>query len=147
LPLLNRVPLIGCVAAGTPLLAEQNIEGWIALPEGVGADFALRVKGDSMLRPDGLGLRDGQIVFCASTARRAPETGNMVIALIDGEVTIKWLLRAADGTWFLRASNPKYRDIPLKSRDDRIQAVVVDMLTGPPQYPGEIAAAREQVRR
>lgn len=132
IPLTRRVPLLGRVVAGMPLLAEENIEGWINLPPHIDADFALRVHGDSM-EPI---LRDGQIVFCAHADRREPQHRDMVVAMVDGEATIKWLLRAADGSWFLRAANPGYPDIPLRNLD-RVQAVVVDYLGGQPRYPGD----------
>lgn len=138
---LRTVPLIRERApAGTPLYLEGNFVGRIQIPEGVDADFAVQVSGDSM---EGAGVRDGDVIYCIGASRRQAQHGNMVVAVLNGgEVTVKWLLQAEDGTWYLRAANPKYRDIPLKNEDDRVQAVVVATLRGEPHYP-ELAVAKE----
>jgi len=79
-----RLPLVGQIAAGTPLLAEENVEDEIAVPEplGRGADFLLRVKGDSMIEA---GILEGDVVV----VRRAQEArdGEIVVALAGEDET------------------------------------------------------------
>ena len=48
-PKMNRIPLVGTIACGTPILASENIDGEVTVPEDINADFALRCKGDSMI--------------------------------------------------------------------------------------------------
>jgi repressor LexA len=73
---LEKLPLVGQIAAGGPLLAEQNIEDQLAVPETLRGDFLLRVKGDSMINA---GILDGDIVV----VQRAQEArnGEIVVAL------------------------------------------------------------------
>ena len=80
----TRIPLIGTIAAGEPVLAVENIEEYIDLAECTNADFCLRVTGDSMI---GAGIRHGDIVFI----RRQPEVedGEIAAVLIDDEATLK----------------------------------------------------------
>ncbi|MBN2367061.1 MAG: transcriptional repressor LexA, partial [Calditrichaeota bacterium] len=96
-----QVPLIGRVAAGHPVLAEENIENYVMLPRTLvkseGRYFALRVQGDSMINA---GILDGDMVIVqsASTARN----GDIVVALVQDEVTVKRLV-AQDSQKFLKA--------------------------------------------
>lgn len=85
---LVRVPIIGRVAAGEPIVAEQNIEGMLTVDRDLlkGENtFALRVKGDSMV---GAGIFDGDLVF----ARPQPDLrrGDIVVAVIGDEATVKY---------------------------------------------------------
>ena len=57
---LPKLPLLGLIAAGSPLLADENVEDEIAVPESLHGDFLLRVRGDSMT---GVGILDGDIVI------------------------------------------------------------------------------------
>jgi len=87
------VPLVGKVAAGEPLLAQQNIEDFLPFPEGYipeGESFLLRVQGDSMIKA---GILDGDLVI----VRRQPtaENGDIVVALLGEEATIKRFFRHA----------------------------------------------------
>jgi repressor LexA len=102
------VPLVGTVAAGKPLLAEENIEELHALPTSLIGDeetFMLRVKGDSMIG-DGLFEGDLVVVRRQSTA----ENGDVVVALLDDEATIKRFYRE-DGRIRLQPSNPSMAPI------------------------------------
>ena len=96
------VPIIGTIAAGKPILADENIEGYSVVHGAVKADFALRVKGDSMT---GVPILDGDIVFI----RSQPEVNNGEIAavLIDGEATLKRFYNRGESI-MLVAENPKY---------------------------------------
>lgn len=68
LPLLpvKKVPLLGTIACGTPVLAQENIAGYVDLPDHVGADFALVCRGTSMINA---GIRDGDIVYIRQSDR------------------------------------------------------------------------------
>jgi repressor LexA len=101
------VPLLGRIAAGGPLLAEQEIEERIALPEPLGrnADFLLRVKGESMIEA---GILDGDIVV----VHRQPDArvGDIVVALVGDdesadEATVKTFHRENDGRIRLQPEN------------------------------------------
>jgi repressor LexA len=90
---LPRLPLLGQIAAGGPLLAEENVEDEIAVPESLRGDFLLRVKGDSMIEA---GILDGDVVV----VRRAQEArnGEIVVALAGDdesadEATVKRFFR------------------------------------------------------
>jgi repressor LexA len=90
---LPRLPLLGQIAAGGPLLAEQNVEDQIAVPETLRGDFLLRVKGDSMIEA---GILDGDLVV----VRRADDArnGEIVVALAGDdesadEATVKTFYR------------------------------------------------------
>ncbi len=125
-----KVPLLGRVAAGAPLLAEQNVEEVLAIDRslvgtGKGELFALRVQGDSMT---GKGILDGDIVL----VRRVPEArkGDIVVALIDGEATVK-TYRPEKGRVVLEPANPAYEPIvvvPKKDVDASIVGIVVGLV-------------------
>src|SRR5436190_543837 len=81
-PTLPKLPLLGQIAAGGPLLAEQNVEDEIAVPETLHGDFLLRVKGDSMIEA---GILDGDLVV----VQRAQDArdGDIVVALAGDDET------------------------------------------------------------
>ena len=97
----GTVPIVGEIACGTPITAEQNIEGYADLPDGVTADFALRCKGDSMTPT----FQPGDLVLI----KQQPEVeqGQVAAAGIDGEATLKRFYRHGDGI-LLVADNPAY---------------------------------------
>jgi repressor LexA len=106
------VPLIGSVAAGLPITAIENINGYITLDRSIfkGDDlFALRVKGDSMT---GMGILNGDIVVVRK--KSTAQNGEVVVVIIDGDATLKRFIRDRD-TVLLRAENPSYSDIVLTS--------------------------------
>ena len=86
---LLEIPLLGHVAAGAPILAEQNQERTINfdadLLRGDGPTFALRVRGDSMIEE---GIHDGDMVIVRQQADA--RNGDIVVALVDGEATVKY---------------------------------------------------------
>jgi len=103
------IPLVGQIAAGGPILAEQVVEDVYPLPRelvGEGTLFMLRVKGDSMIDA---AIADGDLVV----VRQQPnaDNGDIVAALIDGEATVKTYRRRAGKTW-LMPHNPAYDPIP-----------------------------------
>ena len=103
------VPLVGRIAAGGPILAEEAIEDIFPLPRqivGEGTLFLLKVVGDSMVNA---AIADGDWVV----VRQQPvaENGDIVAAMIDGEATVKTFKRSADHVW-LMPHNPAYTPIP-----------------------------------
>ncbi len=115
-----RAPLVGTVAAGRPITATENLEGYITLDRDLfsGDDvFTLRVRGDSMI---GVGIHDGDI----AVVRRQPvaEEGQIVVVLINGEATLKRFVR--DGrNIILRAENPDFTDIVIGPDDAMVEVV------------------------
>jgi repressor LexA len=101
------VPVIGHVAAGAPILAEQNIEDHVVLSPQFAREgwFALRVRGDSMLNA---GILDGDLVL-VKPQQDAPD-GSIVVALVGDEATVKRLDRST-GRVRLLAENPAYDPI------------------------------------
>ncbi len=92
---MTSIPIVGRVAAGQPILAQQNIEGYFPLPvellpKGAGSadTFVLRVKGDSMIN---IGIMDGDIVFVIGT--NSASNGDTVVALIEDGATVKTFYR------------------------------------------------------
>lgn len=120
------IPILGRIRAGVPLISEQNVMGEVAAPGRLAgrADYALVVSGDSM---SGVGILDGDIVYMASADRRQPGHGDIVAALVgESDATLKWLVKE-NGSWWLKAANPKYDPIPVDSNVS-IQGVYMGML-------------------
>jgi repressor LexA len=108
-PAAAYVPLVGSIAAGGPILADQVVEDVFPLPRqvvGEGTLFLLQVKGDSMVEA---AICDGDWVV----VRQQPvaEAGEIVAAMIDGEATVKTFKRR-DGHVWLMPHNPAYEPIP-----------------------------------
>ncbi|MFE1921319.1 transcriptional repressor LexA [Streptomyces asoensis] len=117
------VPLVGRIAAGAPLLAEEMVEDVYSLPRQVVGDgdlFALAVSGDSMIDA---AICDGDIV----TVRRqdSADHGDMVAALLGDEATVK-ILRRQDGEVWLMPRNPAYE--PIRGDQAQILGKVVGVL-------------------
>jgi repressor LexA len=114
------IPLIGRVAAGSPILAEEHIEDHIAIPADFfkpAADYFLRVHGDSMIK---VGIFDGD--FLAVKRTSDVHNGQIVVARIEDEVTVKRLDRAKDGyTVRLIAENDDYAPIEVDLREQAFQ--------------------------
>ena|SRR5689334_16286779 len=103
------VPLLGSIAAGVPILADEHIEEVLTLPAelvGRGTLFALRVRGDSMIEA---GISDGNVIVVRQQA--VADNGDIVAALIDDEATVK-VYRRRDGRVELVPRNPRYPVIP-----------------------------------
>ncbi len=104
------VPLLGTVACGMPILAEENIEEYVRLPVslfGRGDYFILRAKGDSMINA---GINEGDLVL--ARRQETADYNQIVVALVDDEATLK-RFRPAAGKIHLHAENPAYEDIVL----------------------------------
>lgn len=100
---MSQIPLIGQIACGEPILADQNIEEYIDLPRHIRADFALTCKGDSMINA---GIRDGDVAYI----RQQPKVENGQIAAVmvgDEEATLKRFYRDGDVVRLV-PENPSY---------------------------------------
>lgn len=104
---VNQVPVVGSVAAGSPILAEECIEDYLTFDtQGLeGEHFALRVRGESMLRA---GILPGDLVVVHRQADA--RSGEIVVALFEDEATVKTLRRKDGHTW-LMPENPEYEPI------------------------------------
>ena len=121
-PDIVRVPILGSVAAGLPLLAEENFDGDVILHHSMIRKnkkfFALRVKGDSM---SGAGIYEGDTAIIERTS--AVKNGEIVVAVLDDAITLKRFYRESTRIK-LQSENPGYK--PIYSQDIR----VVGRLTG-----------------
>ncbi|MGZ6193318.1 MAG: transcriptional repressor LexA [Syntrophales bacterium] len=108
------LPMVGEVAAGFPSPAEEELRDVISFDEYLiarpGASFLLTVSGDSMI---GAGIMAGDLVIVEK--EREPRSGDIVIAEVDGEWTIKYFRKEGRNT-ILEAANPKYKTIRPKSQ-------------------------------
>lgn len=106
------IPLLGRIAAGAPILAQENVEEYLSFPGPAfagGEFFALKVKGDSMT---GEGIFDGDIAIIRS--QNTANNGDIVAALIDDEATLK-IFKRAGGSITLMPANEAYRPIVLET--------------------------------
>lgn len=105
LPKMKKIPLLGTIACGEPILATENIEALINADEDLNADFALRCKGDSMINAR---IFDGDIVYI----REQPdvEDGEIAAVLIGEEATLKRVYKYPSKV-VLRPENPLYDDM------------------------------------
>ncbi|MDY4232472.1 MAG: transcriptional repressor LexA [Gemmiger qucibialis] len=117
MPEMSAVPLVGSIACGTPILAEQNIEARIGVPALWRADFALTCHGNSMAAM----IQDGDIVCI----RKQPEVENGEIAAvrIGEEATLKRFYRQGD-TVMLQAENPAFS--PLVYTRDQLNEITIE---------------------
>lgn len=123
------VPIVGEAPAGSLMLAEENLQGQVQIPKDflkpLSANyFLLRVRGDSMNRAkvEGQTIEDGDLVLVRQQERADP--GKIVVLLVDGETTIKRLVKGP-GYYVLKpeSTNPKHRPIIL-AQDFRVQGIV-----------------------
>lgn len=116
---LRRIPLLGTIAAGLPILAQEHIEGYEYVPESMNVDFCLRVKGESMINAR---ILDGDLVFIHQ--QPDVENGEIAAVLVDGEdATLKRIYKSA-GTITLHAENPNYPDQVFTKRDMRQVSII-----------------------
>ncbi|PWJ67086.1 MULTISPECIES: transcriptional repressor LexA [unclassified Fibrobacter] len=111
-----EIPIVGRVAAGTPILAVQNLEGTVTIDRDFLACrtdvFALRVKGDSMINA---GIFDGDLVFARQ--QKTADRGEIIVAQVDNEATVKYYHPAPTHVE-LRPANPTYSPIIVKKDKD-----------------------------
>lgn len=117
------VPVVGQVAAGTPLLAQENIEDYLPLPAeflGDAESFILRVRGESMIDA---GIYDGDYLIVRRQQTAA--NGDIVVARLEDEATVKRFYREADHIR-LQPENPTMD--PIRARDVHIEGKVVGLI-------------------
>lgn len=107
LPATRQIPVLGTIACGAPILAQEHIDGYTGVPEDIHADFALVCKGDSMINAR---IFDGDMVYIRQ--QETVENGQIAAVLIDGEATLK-RVRWYDDRICLEPENPLYRPIVL----------------------------------
>ena len=100
----DRIPVVGVVTAGVPILAVENIEGYIPW-DGERGCYALRVRGDSMINA---GILDGDKVVVRP--QQTADNGEIVVALLDDSATVKRFRRVGSTIW-LMPENPAYDPI------------------------------------
>ena len=108
---MTSLPIIGTVAAGLPILAEQNIEGYFPIPTDMvpkGESFVLHVKGDSMVNA---GIFNGDSIFV--TVCNTASNGDTVVALVDDSATVKTYYK----------ENGHYR---LQPENDNMEPIILD---------------------
>ncbi|MDU2574749.1 MAG: transcriptional repressor LexA [Finegoldia magna] len=110
------VPLVGTIAAGTPILAEENIERYFNIDSSIKADFCLRIKGDSMINE---GIHNNDIVFIHQ--QPILENGEIGAVIIDGEATLKRFYKTNTGI-VLQPANEKYAPIIVDENSNLIIA-------------------------
>ena len=103
-----QIPILGQVTAGMPILAVEDIEGYLPYEQasGYGEYFALRIKGDSMI---GAGILNGDYIIVRQQNTATP--GQIVVAMIEDEATCKTLKIEDDGHVWLMPENPDYSPI------------------------------------
>ncbi|MBL4695042.1 transcriptional repressor LexA [Candidatus Gracilibacteria bacterium] len=120
-----RLPLLGSIPAGGPVLSEEYIDSWMSVGEDIASNskdyFLLKVTGDSMIDA---GIFEGDIVVV--DMKKEARKGHIVVALVDGGNTIKRFVEQK-GKFYLKAENPDYSDIYAENELE-IQGVVTSLI-------------------
>ncbi len=125
LPVTRKVPLIGTIACGTPILAVENTGESVDIPDFVHADFALRCKGDSMVNAR---IFDGDIVYIR--AQPEVENGQIAAVRVGDEATLKRVYYYPKShRMTLRPCNPVYEDLDYRG-DELDQVEVLGLAVG-----------------
>lgn len=114
------VPLVGRVAAGAPILAEENVEDTVHLPDGwaPNGSFLLRVQGESMKDAH---ILNGDLVLVKP--QKTANNGEVVVAMLENEATVKRFYRADTGIE-LRAANPAFKPIEIEPSESRSFGII-----------------------
>lgn len=121
-PTSNPIPLIGQIAAGVPILAEENIDDYFYIDKSIKADFCLRIKGDSMIDE---GIYEDDIVFIKS--QPCIENGEIGAVIIGDEATLKRVYKGDDNV-ILQPANRNYKAKTFSGKDIRIAGKLVAVL-------------------
>lgn len=116
------IPLLGSIAAGSPILAEQNIEDYFNLDKKIKADFCLRINGDSMIN---INIMDGDIVFIKK--QEDLENGEVGAVLVEDSATLKRFYRM-NGEVYLQSENPAYKPIVISGGEVMVLGKMVASL-------------------
>lgn len=111
MPEMRKIPLLGSIACGAPILADEHIEGEVDIPSHVHADFALVCKGDSMINAR---IFDGDIVYIRQ--QDMVESGEIAAVLIDNEATLKRVKLLPDRI-ILSPENPLYDPLVFRGEE------------------------------
>lgn len=119
--MIPRLPLVGMVAAGQPVLAMEHVDEHVAVDEALanGTSYCLRVRGDSMIED---GILEGDVLVVDQSIR--PKAGDTVVALVDDEATVKRFY-PRNAMVELRPANAAMSPILVPAQDVRIRGVVV----------------------
>lgn len=121
-----RLPVLGFIPAGGPVVTEEYIQDWIAVGEDMvyrlKDSFLLRVTGDSMINA---GIHEDDLVVVCSSLE--PRIGDIVVGMVDGGNTVKRLARDKNGQRYLQPENPKYDPIYAEG-DLQVQGVVTGLV-------------------
>lgn len=124
-----KVPLVGTIACGPPILAEENIEAEfsvsVKLAKQPGTYFFLRASGDSM---ENAGINDGDLLLIRQ--QTSANNGDIVVALIDDEATVKELRVNRDNVVLVPQSNNKSHLPIILAKDFAVQGVVITSISG-----------------
>lgn len=115
MPETRKIPLVGSIACGKPILAEENIEEYVSIPKELGGDFALTCRGDSMINAR---IYDGDIVYIRQ--QDTVQNGEIAAVLIDTDATLKRVKILPDRI-ILEPENPMYD--PLVYRGEEMNTV------------------------
>ena len=123
---VSMLPILGTIAAGAPILADEHVEGMVPVPNemvrNIANAFILRVRGDSM-SGEGINPRDLVVIKPQQTANH----GDLVAVLMGDEATVK-RFHKKDGRIQLMPSNPAYDPIPVETNDTKIIGRVVGLM-------------------
>lgn len=122
-PKFDTVPVIGTIACGTPILAEQNIEGRVTKSDHIPADFALWCKGDSMAPR----FMDGDLVLIRQQAD--VDNGQIAAVLIENEATLKHVYKQPDRLTLI-AENPSFPPLVYTDPVELQQIRILGLVTG-----------------
>lgn len=109
---VNSIPIVGSIAAGKPILATENIESHLLLGQEYKADFALKIKGDSMID---VGINDGDLALIIKD--KPIINGDIYAVLVDGDATLKKVYKN-DNFLTLQPCNSKYEPLMVKEEDN-----------------------------
>ena len=109
---VNRIPIVGPIAAGTPILATENIDSYLLLGQEYKADFALSIRGDSMIDA---GINDGDLALIIKD--KPIINGDIYAVLVDGDATLKKVYKN-DDYLTLQPCNSKYEPLVVKEEDN-----------------------------
>lgn len=108
----QKIPLLGNIAAGIPIFANEEHESYVEVGSNIKADFCLKIKGDSMINAR---IYDGDIVFIKQ--QNDVEDGEIAAVIIDDEATLKRVYKFP-GRIQLRSENPKYKPMDFYEKDN-----------------------------
>lgn len=108
----RKIPILGTIACGTPIWAEENFEGFFIADFSIKADFALKCKGDSMIEAE---IYDNDLVFLKKVSD--VDNGKIAAVLIDNEATLKKIVKT-DNAIILQPCNQDYQPIVLTNNED-----------------------------